>query len=286
MRRSRALIAIGLASVVGSTAAAEAARPAPDEPPRGVHAAGPGKGKGKKKPRPPRSFPWNARVRDAAAFARGRAGGVSFAVVDERGRIHGWHRGIRYSSASLVKAMLLVAYLNRGNVKRRGLRASDRRLLGPMIRVSDNDAASAVYSQVGPGGLRRLARRARMRRFIASPVWGGCQLTARDQARFFARIDRLLPRRHRKYALGLLRRIVPAQRWGIPRGLPRGWHAHFKGGWFPSGDGWRVHQGALLRRGGRHLGLAVLTSGDPSLEYGADTIRGVTARLLRGYRAR
>jgi hypothetical protein len=124
-----------------------------------------------------------------------------------------------------------------------------------------------------------------MRRFIANPVWGGCQLTARDQARFFARIDRLLPRRHRKYALGLLRRIVSSQRWGIPRGTPRGWHAHFKGGWFPDDEGsWRVHQGALLRRGGRHLGIAVLTQGDPSLGYGADTIQGVTARLLRDYR--
>jgi len=236
-----------------------------------------------KKPKGPR-FPWNARVRDAAAFARGRLGSVSFAVVDERGRIHGFHRGIRYSSASLVKAMLLVAYLNRGGVKHRHLHGSDRRLLGPMIRVSDNDAASAVYAQVGPGGLRRLARRAHMRRFVANPVWGGCQLTARDQARFFARISSLLPRRHRKYALGLLRRIVAGQRWGIPRGIPRGWHAHFKGGWFPDDDGWRVHQAALLRHGRRHLGIAVLTRGDPSLGYGAGTIQGVASRLLRGYR--
>jgi hypothetical protein len=277
IRRSRALMAIALASAVG--AAASGAGLADPE----AATAAPEVSKKKKRPKAPR-FPWNARVRDAAAFARGRAGSVSFAVVDERGRIHGFHRGIRYSSASLVKAMLLVAYLNRGGVKGRRLHASDRRLLGPMIRVSSNDAASAVYSQVGPGGLRRLARRARMRRFIASPVWGGCQLTARDQARFFARIDKLLPRRHRKYALGLLRRIVPGQRWGIPGGLPRGWHAHFKGGWYRDSDGWRVHQGALLRRGGRHLGLAVLTRGDPNLGYGAETIQGITARLLRGYR--
>ena len=277
---SRSLPAVAVASIaVAAVSAGVLAEPSDAAgPPRAVVA------KKKKPPKGPR-FPWNARVRGAAAFAHGRAGSVSFAVVDERGRIHGFHRGVRYSSASLVKAMLLVAYLNRGGVKRRHLHASDRRLLGPMIRASDNDAASAVYSQVGPSGLNRLARRARMRRFIANPVWGGCQLTARDQARFFARIDRLLPRRHRKYALGLLRRIVSGQRWGIPRGIPRGWHAHFKGGWFrDDGGSWRVHQGALLRRGGRHLGIAVMTEGDPSLGYGADTIRGVTARLLRGYR--
>jgi Beta-lactamase enzyme family len=279
MRRSLGPLAIALVFALGATAGGWA-------DPGGARASPPGTAaKGKKKRPGPRAFPWNARVRDAAAFARRRAGSVSFAIVDERGRIHGFHRGTHYSSASLVKAMLLVAYLNRGNVKRRGLHAGDRRLLGPMIRVSDNDAASAVYAQVGPGGLQRLARRAGMRRFVANPVWGGCQVTARDQARFFARIDRLLPRRHRKYALGLLRRIVPAQRWGIPRGLPRGWHAHFKGGWNPDGDLWRVHQGALLRRRGRHLGLAVLTAGDPGLAYGAETIQGVTSRLLRGFRS-
>jgi hypothetical protein len=232
-----------------------------------------------------RAYPWPQRVRDANRFLTGRSGSVSFAVIDERGRIHGHRRGVQYSSASLVKARLLVAYLDRTQVRRRPLRDADRALLGPMIRVSDNDAASAVYDQVGPTGLTRLAHRAGMRRFAANPVWGGCQVTARDQARFFFRIRGLIPERHRKYALDLLSRIVPAQRWGIPRASPPGWQLHFKGGWFPDDDGWRVHQAALLRSGRRHLAIAVLTRGNPDLEYGAATIAGVTARLLRRYRS-
>jgi hypothetical protein len=180
--------------------------------------------------------------------------------------------------------MLLVAYLDRRDVRHRRLRGADRRLLGPMIRISDNDAASAVYGRVGPAGLRGVARRAGMRRFIPNPVWGGCQVTARDQAALFSRIRHLLPRRHRKYALGLLRRIVSYERWGIPHGRPPGWRVYFKGGWFPDDDGWRVHQAALLERGSRHISISVLTRGSPSLGYGAATIAGVTQRLLRGYR--
>jgi Beta-lactamase enzyme family len=180
--------------------------------------------------------------------------------------------------------MLLVAYLERRDVRHRRLRGGDRRLLGPMIRVSDNDAATAVYDRVGPGGLRRVARRAGMRRFATHPVWGGCQVTARDQARFFSRIRRLVPERHRDYALGLLRRIVSYERWGIPHGRPAGWRVYFKGGWFNDDDGWRVHQAARLERGGRRIAVAVLTRGNPSLGYGAATISGVTGRLLRGYR--
>ena len=228
---------------------------------------------------------WSKRVGDATRFLRGRIGNASFAIVDERGRIHGSRRGVRHSSASVVKAMLLVAYLRRGDVRRRRLRAGERRLLGPMIRISDNEAANVIYARVGADGLNRLARRAGMRRFTPNPVWGGSQITARDQARFFFRIDRLIPRRHRKYALGLLRRIVAGQRWGIPRVGPRGWRVHFKGGWTPADDGWRVNQAALLRLGRRRLSIAVLTHGNPSLAYGAGTIAGVAARLLRGYRS-
>jgi hypothetical protein len=227
---------------------------------------------------------WHQRVRDAVSFLGSRTDSVSFAVIDERRRLHGHRAEVAYSSASLVKAMLLVAYLDRREVRHRPLRAAERGLLGPMIRVSDNDAATAIYERVGPGGLARLARRAGMRQFVPNEVWGGCQVTARDQARFFARIRALLPRRHRKYALGLLRRIVSYERWGIPHGAPSGWRLYFKGGWFKDEDGWRVHQAALLERSGRHISIAVLSSGNPSLEYGAATIAGVTARLLQGYR--
>jgi hypothetical protein len=180
--------------------------------------------------------------------------------------------------------MLLVAYLDQRDVRHHGLRGSDRRLLGPMVRVSDNDAASAVYERVGEGGLLRVARRAGMRRFVPNPVWGGCQVTARDQARLFSRIRELVPERHRAYAMSLLRRIVSYERWGIPHARPAGWQIYFKGGWFKDDDGWRVHQAARLELGGRHIALAVLTRGNPNLGYGAATITGVTARLLRGYR--
>ena len=41
----------------------------------------------------------------------------------------------------------------------------------------------AIYARVGVDGLNRLAHRAGMLHFTANTVWGGCQVTARDQAR-------------------------------------------------------------------------------------------------------
>lgn len=231
-----------------------------------------------------RDYPWRTRVRSARRFARRRAGSVSFAVLDERRRLHGFRAGRIYPSASVVKVMLMVAYLNRRALRHRRLHRHDRRLMGPMIRRSDNATASAIYSLVGDGGLRQVARRAGMRRFTpGGPIWGLSRITARDQARFMIRVDRLVPARHRAYALHLLTEIVRRQRWGMPGATPKGWQLHFKGGFVPEGGGWKTHQVALLRRGGRRMSVAVLTRFNPSLHYGGRTIDGVTARLFRGY---
>ena len=267
-------------------AAALAADPAAgQEPSGGERARGGEPAAAAGKQRPLADYPWQRRVRRAARFARRRAGSVSFAVVDERGRIHGFHRGTRYSSASLVKAMLLVAYLSQGGVRRRHLHASDRRLLGPMIRVSDNDAASAIYSQVG--SRRRCAgSRAgpRMRRFIANPGLG--RLPAHGP-----RPGPLL-RPHRPPAAApppqVRARPAAADRLRPALGHPAGDPARLA----------RPLQGRLVprrRRLARPPGRAAPPRrapasarrphpGRPSLGYGADTIKGVTARLLRGYR--
>ncbi|HXV56244.1 MAG TPA: serine hydrolase [Gaiellaceae bacterium] len=223
---------------------------------------------------------WPEREQAAIRYVEKRAGVESFAFVDDRGRVRAY-RGYRVvPSASMLKAILLVAYLRRQSVRARDLRKADRRLLGPMIKWSDNATATRVLDIVGATALYRLADRADFRHFRLRSPWGLTEITARDQARFFYRIDSFVPRRHRTYALTLLNRIVPSQRWGIPRARPQGWTIHFKGGW-GSGTGWVTHQAALLRRGDDRLAVAVFTRFNPSHSYGTRTIRGVARRLLR-----
>jgi beta-lactamase class A len=218
-------------------------------------------------------------VAAARAYAAQRPGTVAFAVRTED-RFWGVHADRAFASASVLKAMLLVAYARRA--RHRPLRAGERALLAPMIRRSDNAAANVVFTRVGPAGLSRLARRAGMTRFRpVSPIWGLSQITARDQTRFFLHVDSLLPRRHRAYALKLLRTIVPGQRWGIGRVELPGWRVYFKGGW-GSGTGRVDHQVALLRRGDERLSVAVLTANDGTHAAGKKTLAGVFERLLAG----
>jgi Beta-lactamase enzyme family len=224
---------------------------------------------------------WRPGMAAAQAWAAQRVGDVSFAVRTER---RGWSRrgATQYRSASIVKAMLLVAYLRRPDVRGRGLRPGERALLDAMIRLSDNRAADAIHARVGLPALSALARRAGMAHFAPYPVWGGSTVTAADQARFFLRIDRLVPRRHRAYALRLLRGVVAGQRWGIPEALPAGWRIAFKGGWGKGVTRQVDHQAALLTNAGLRVSIAVMTADNPSHGYGTATLRGVARRLLRG----
>ena len=219
-----------------------------------------------------------ADVPSARQFAESRAGTVSFAYLDSGGRLHGYQPNLRYRSASLVKAMILVAYLRRVSWGRLPLDRAARARLGPMITVSDNIAGNWAYDRIGRGRtLDALARRAGMSSFAAASYWAYSLTSARDQVLFFARLERLTPPTYRAYALGLLRRIVPSQRWGIPR-TARRWRLTFKGGWFESRHLW--HQVALLERGDTRLVLAVLTDRSPNDAYGQATIEGIARRLL------
>jgi zinc D-Ala-D-Ala dipeptidase len=150
-----------------------------------------------------------------------------------------------------------------------------------MVRWSSNRAADTVYGWVGDGGLLDLARRAHMRDLTVAGHWGGVYFSAADQARFFLRLRRLLPRGSRGYALGLLSTIVRTQRWGFSRfSLRAGWSTYFKGGWRRTGLGSLVHEAALFERDGQRFSLAVLSDGNPSHDYGTATLRGVAERLF------
>jgi hypothetical protein len=85
---------------------------------------------------------WRPDVDAAERFARTRRGTVTFAVRTECGA-WGRRQDRAVPSASVLKAMLLVAELQRADLRDRPLTAGQRSLLSPMIRRSDNAARRA-----------------------------------------------------------------------------------------------------------------------------------------------
>ena len=259
-------LALGLATVGPGQAAAVPARSS-------AACVVPGVGK-------PLDTVWRPDIQAARRYKRTRIGDIAFAVRTDS-RFYGYRPDHIEWSASVLKAMLLVAYLDRPSVAHRKLNGSDRTLLNPMITVSDNDAATEVRSIVGNSGLSALAHRVGMTNFEPAAIWGESHITARDQTKFFLHIDRFIPKLHRAYAMRLLASITPSQRWGIGEVAPRGWKLYFKGGW-GYGTGRIDHQVALLVRGCTRVSVAVLTMYDGNHAYGKATLKGMFARLLRG----
>jgi Beta-lactamase enzyme family len=233
---------------------------------------------------PTARFPAPRAIGAAKTYLRGRSGRTAFAVIDDRGRLSGVHVHRRFHSASVVKSMLLVAYLRHLAEHHEPLDARARELLYPMIHSSDNGAASAVLQIVGTGALDRLAHDADMHDYRPGGLeWGFTEVSAADLARFFLHQDEYIPRRFVGYARWLLSGIEPSESWGIPAVARPRFQVFFKGGWLPELEG-LVNQAARLHRGPLTIAIAVLTKDDPSMPYGEQTIEGVTARLLRGSR--
>jgi hypothetical protein len=219
-------------------------------------------------------------MRAAIAYARTRQGDIAFAVRTDH-RFYAYRPDHVEWSASMVKSMMMVAYLDEPWVADRTLNGRDGSLLWPMITESDNDDADQVYDIIGPGALYALAARVGMESFSTQSIWGETHVTPRGLTKFFLHIDSYVVKRHRGYAMAALSKIVPYERWGVGEVAPRGWKLYFKGGW-GSGTGLIDSQVALLRRGCSRVSAAVLTMNDGSHTYGKETLRGLFDRLLHG----
>jgi Beta-lactamase enzyme family len=244
-------------------------RPASDPPAPGRRAL-----------RRPSIVPAPGAFKEAWSYAQARGGAVSIAVVDTRGRLRGEAENRLYSSASVVKSMLLAAELRRLEREGLPLDSGTESLLHAMITYSDNDAADSIYYRVGDAGLFEVARLAEMNGFTVAGHWGNAQITAADMARMFSDLDRIFAGPHREFGLGLLGSIVSEQSWGIPAAAGKQWAVRFKGGWVTTERGQLAHQAAELRNGSRHIAIAVLTDYQPSMSHATETVRGVAERLL------
>jgi hypothetical protein len=230
----------------------------------------------------PVGFPGPAAISRAAAYLSSRIGRTAFAVFDSEGRLSGLHVHWTFTTASVVKAMLLVAYLRRLHAMgQHHVDAYSNSFLYPMIHISDNNAATQCWSIVGDSGLYAIAAAAGMTEFSVSGSWLNAELSPADQARFFFELDSLIPPEFVGYARYLLSTIEPSQTWGIPViARPLGYAVFFKDGSEPTALGQLVHQIARLEGHGRTFALAIMTDGDPTMQYGIDTLQGLTAALL------
>jgi hypothetical protein len=223
---------------------------------------------------------------------------VLAAVYDLRtGR--SWHlgQGPPQPEASIVKLDVLETLLaERAQGGGTGLSASDRTLAGQMIEDSDNDAATSLWYAVGgAASIRTFNARAGLIHTAPSscvvcpgfawPGWGLTTTTPDDQIALLRQLvtpSSVLPRAAREYALSLMEDVTPSQRWGVSGGVPAQVTVALKNGWLPlhgTGSDWQINSVGWISGSGRNYLMAVLSTGNPSEQYGIDTIDALAATV-------
>ena len=212
-----------------------------------------------------------------------RGDDVTMAVYDARtGLTWELHPGETQITASIVKVDIMADLLaaDQGGA---GITPSQAALLAPMIEVSDNTAATALYGAIGgAGGLGAFDRELGL--VSTTPPTGGpisdwalTQTSAADMVavlRTFAYPNAVLSGPYRDYGLALLHAVEASQVWGVPAGVPPA-AAAIKTGQL-SGE---VNAIGHIAWGGRDYVFATLTDANPSDAYGQETINTLASMV-------
>jgi beta-lactamase class A len=216
---------------------------------------------------------------------RGRSGNHAVTVYDTVTGVSCQANDDRhFSSASVVKALILAALLRWHQEAGTPLSSWERGEATLMITQSDNDAATDLWNEVGLSRLQHFLHLAGMHEtdLGTGGYWGLTQVTAHDEMLLLKLLtvpNSVLSPASRAYQLGLMARVIPSERWGTPAGAPRGVTVHVKNGWLPEIAGWHINSlGAFTGKGKNYL-IVVLTDDNPSEDYGIDTVENV-ARVI------
>ena len=236
----------------------------------------------------------------AASYVSTRDGVVLAAVYDLRtGQTWRFGQGQPQDEASVVKLDVLETLLAERGRSGTELSTGDRTLAEQMIEDSDNDAATSLWDEVGgASGIRSFNTSAGLADTVPSacvncpgfpwPGWGLTTTIPGDQLtllRTLVEPNSLLTNTERDYALSLMENVTPDQRWGVSGGVPAQATVALKNGWLPlnsANNNWQINSVGWISGSGRDYLIAVLTTGNPTEQYGIDTIDQLAAMVWNG----
>jgi beta-lactamase class A len=228
-----------------------------------------------------------------ATYVGTREGRITVAAYDTASRQTWLYRPHdAQATASVVKVDIMAALLEQATETSATLSQSQASELQRMIELSDNDAATSLWNTVGgTEGLRAFNSHVGLVETTPStcvecpdfpwPGWGLTTTTAGDQIQLLKTIafpNAILTNASRLTALDLMDNITPSERWGVTGGVPADVPVALKNGWLPLSNGdWQINSVGWIRGQGRNYLLAILTTGNPSENYGIETTNEISS---------
>lgn len=221
-------------------------------------------------------------TKDITAALKGRESATAVSLYDRTTKTScALSATTKYDSASVVKATVLATLLWDTKKQNRKLTQRETTLATAMITKSDNDATTSLWKQLGVTKVKGFLKAAGMTHTVpgSGGYWGLTQITAQDELRLLTLLtakNSVLSDNARGYELGLMGKVVAAQRWGTPAGAPSGVTAQLKNGWLSrAAHGWRVHSIGAFTGKGHDYAITVLTQDNKTMNDGINTIQAV-----------
>ena len=150
----------------------------------------------------------------------------SIAVLDKKtGERYSYRGSERYETASVVKVQVLACLLLTAQDDDRDLSSTELSLAKRMIRLSDNDATTSLFSRLGrSSGISSCNKRLGLTQTKVSSSWGLTRTTVDDQVKLLSELVDAkgpLDAGSRKLAFTLMNTVAEDQDWGVPIGAPR-----------------------------------------------------------------
>ncbi|MGW3310084.1 serine hydrolase [Streptomyces sp. NPDC001073] len=207
-------------------------------------------------------------------------------------------KDVPYDTASIVKVDILSALLLQAQDAGRGLTQQERTLAEAMIEHSDNDAANALWREIGLApGLKAVNKRLGLTSTVGGTggLWGLTRTTASDQIGLLRAVfaadgttsatKPALTTASRTYIRTLMTRIATDQSWGVSAASDSAWA--LKNGWLQrSTTGlWDVNSVGQVTSGTHHYLVAVLSDGNTSMASGIKTVESAARTAVTSARS-
>ncbi|MEV0902727.1 serine hydrolase [Actinoplanes sp. NPDC049802] len=233
------------------------------------------------------------RVKQLDAALKKLAGSTpdfAVAVLDRRtGQSYHYRGKVKFDTASIVKVQVLTCMLLKAQDAGRKPTSAEMSLAKPMIRLSDNNATTALYKRLGGRtAVGKCNKRLGLTSTVLNSRWGLTRTTAADQVRLLSELvdtSGPLSASSRKTAFTLMNTVDKAQDWGVPAVARKGEIFTVKNGWDTrSADGglWAINTiGRITAKNGAvDVSVAVLSHNNKSMNAGVALVEKV-AELTR-----
>ncbi|MEU8111243.1 serine hydrolase [Micromonospora sp. NPDC048947] len=227
------------------------------------------------------------------AYVERYDGHLAVAAVDRLGTAEVTVGAKRFETASIVKVNILAALLLRQNPPGKALGSDIRQLAEAMIVSSDNDAAVALWQRIGGSrGLNAANRALGLRETKPNSHWGLTTTTVADQLRLLTAVTSQtgpLTPQDRTFIMGLMKKVIPEQRWGVPAAREPGSRSDYvKNGWDTAdvdGGRWLVNSIGRIVEARHDWLIAVLSDHHVSRKEGIRVVERAATYVLTELRA-